>query len=144
MPVSVRLEGVEAVLAQLRAIGQAVPEDAARGLLIVGNRIAARVRELCPVDTGALKRSLGAWREGKGAESFVVVGVRPDSETAALDRRGRLKYREPGLYAPFLEFGTARARAQPFLRPAVDAEAQAAPQVVAEVVDAGMARVAGK
>jgi HK97 gp10 family phage protein len=91
-----------------------------------------------------LKRSLGAWREGKGAESFVVVGVRPDSETAALDRRGRLKYREPGLYAPFLEFGTARARAQPFLRPAVDAEAQAAPQVVAEVVDAGMARVAGK
>lgn len=52
-----------------------------------------------PVDTGALKLSIGLRKIGEG---YYRVGTR-----------------EP--YAPLVEFGTRRMRAQPFMRPAVEA-----------------------
>ena len=52
-----------------------------------------------PVDTGALKLSIGLRKIGEG--------------------HYRVGTREP--YAPFVEFGTRKQKAQPFMRPAVEA-----------------------
>lgn len=53
----------------------------------------------CPVDTGRLRQSIGLQKIGDG---HYRVGTNVS-------------------YAPYVEFGTRRARAQPFLRPALEA-----------------------
>lgn len=75
-----------------------VARDLARRAL----RVDAAAKRLCPVDTGRLRSSIG-WRlavDGRGLAAFVGTDVS---------------------YAPHVEFGTYRMRAQPFLRPALRA-----------------------
>ena len=73
----------------------------------MGREIKARARVLCPVKTGALRRSISVRmvRDGKGVQ--VVAGHK--------------KGKGPVFYAHMVEFGTRRARAHPFLRPALEA-----------------------
>jgi HK97 gp10 family phage protein len=140
VPINIAIQGVEATLRQLRAIGQAVPEAAEEGCLKVAQGIAARAADLTRVDTGTLKRAWGAWRIKGGA----VVGIKPDSERAALDKRGRLVARNPEDYAWWQEIGTAKMEANPMLRPAVDEVTQSAPGVIGEVVERRIEQVLGK
>lgn len=68
-------------------------------------QIASIARQLCPVDTGALRDSIAietyaGHRPGFGTAKRIVVGQ---------------------FYAPFVEFGTSRMAAQPFLMPAFEA-----------------------
>ena len=63
----------------------------------VANEVAERAREMAPVDTGNLRASIRVERDGNN--HAVVTDVS---------------------YAPFLEFGTSRAPAQPFLGPAAE------------------------
>lgn len=53
----------------------------------------------CPVDTGRLRQSIGLQKIGEG---HYRVGTNVT-------------------YAPYVEFGTRRTRAQPFMRPALEA-----------------------
>lgn len=69
-------------------------------LVRVGLRVQSRARSLCPVDTGRLRSSL-VMRKGRDGRGFYVeVGTNVS-------------------YAPFVEFGTSKMRARPFLLPAV-------------------------
>ena len=69
-------------------------------LVRVGLRVQSRARSLCPVDTGRLRSSI-VMRKGRDGRGFYVeVGTSVN-------------------YAPFVEFGTSKQRAQPFLLPAV-------------------------
>lgn len=67
-----------------------------------------KAKEYCPVDTGALQASIGAEPVGN---RHVVIYAGGDSLTNA----GNDKHVD---YAPYVEFGTSRSPAQPFLRPA--------------------------
>jgi len=58
----------------------------------------AYAKDLCPVDTGALKASIKADKE-----SALLWTVAPHTE-----------------YAVYVEFGTRRMRAQPYMRPAAE------------------------
>lgn len=60
----------------------------------------------CPVDTGLLRSSVYADVDAKGGSARRTLTVGADAP-----------------YAAFVELGTSRTPAQPFLRPAVDAEA---------------------
>lgn len=65
-------------------------------------RVDRSAKDRCPVDTGRLRSSIN-WRmarDGRGLLGIVGTNV---------------------AYAPYVEFGTARAGAQPFLRPALQA-----------------------
>lgn len=65
-------------------------------------RVGAAAKHLCPVDTGRLRSSI-TWRLAADARGLVaLIGTNVH-------------------YAPHVEFGTSRARAQPFLRPALRA-----------------------
>jgi HK97 gp10 family phage protein len=68
-----------------------------RRIKALGSAIAARAKENAPVDTGALKRSIYSDPEAPVGTVRIVAGMP---------------------YALFVEFGTSRNRAQPFLRPA--------------------------
>lgn len=54
---------------------------------------------LCPVDTGRLRASITRSTENGGLTGKIGTNVE---------------------YAPYIEFGTSRSAAQPFLRPAID------------------------
>jgi HK97 gp10 family phage protein len=71
-----------------------------RDLLRVGLKAQNNARQLCPVDTGRLRSSIIA-EQGRDARGFFVqIGTNVE-------------------YAPYVEFGTGRSAAQPFLRPGV-------------------------
>jgi HK97 gp10 family phage protein len=90
-------KGLERAVARIKITST---EDLTRFGLGVQNR----ARELCPVDTGRLRSSIqsvaGTDRDGP----FVEVGTNVN-------------------YAMPVEFGTSKAKAQPFLRPALAEEA---------------------
>lgn len=74
----------------------------ARDLARRAVRVDAAAKRLCPVDTGRLRSSIG-WRltvDARGLAALIGTNVS---------------------YAPPVEFGTYRTRAQPFLRPALRA-----------------------
>ena len=59
-------------------------------------------KDRCPVDTGRLRSSI-TWRLGRDSQGLLgIVGTNVT-------------------YAPYVEFGTARTAAQPYLRPALQA-----------------------
>lgn len=71
-----------------------------------GQRVASSAKRLCPVDTGRLRSSI------------TTTGVQHESDDVA--------YVEVGTnvkYAHYIEFGTSRMSPQPFLRPALLANA---------------------
>lgn len=67
-------------------------------LLQVGLKIEAEAKKRCPVDTGRLRASINTQKTGK---MQVQVGSNVE-------------------YAPYVEYGTSKMQAQPYLRPAVD------------------------
>lgn len=69
-------------------------------LVKVGLRVQAVARSLCPVDTGRLRSSIVMRKGRDGLGFYVEVGTNVS-------------------YAPFVEFGTSRQRAKPFLTPAI-------------------------
>lgn len=70
-----------------------------RALEAIGQQCVGYAKMLSPVDTGRLRNSLT--HDVKAGEEAVYVGTNVE-------------------YAPYVELGTRRSKAQPFLRPAVE------------------------
>jgi HK97 gp10 family phage protein len=84
------------VAAQLQAAIEAAMEETAEAM-------AATAQSRAPVRTGFLRDSIHAEAETTASGSQVTLSADAD-------------------YALFVEMGTSRAHAQPYLRPAIDAE----------------------
>lgn len=69
-----------------------------RALEIIGGRAESHAKAACPVDTGRLRNSITHQQESENVE---VIGTNVE-------------------YAPYVELGTRRMKAQPFLRPAAE------------------------
>ncbi len=68
-------------------------------------------RELCPVDTGALRESIDA--ESDGMSAVITAGAE---------------------YAAYVEFGTSKSAAQPYLVPALLQNKEALAEKIAETL----------
>ncbi len=88
--VEVREDNTEAVL-------NAIDKALARALERIGLAAETYAKRACPVDTGRLRNSVT--HLARPAEKAVYVGTNVE-------------------YAPYVELGTSRTKAQPFLRPA--------------------------
>lgn len=107
--------GMAKLTRQLEEVGLAFTVDD----LMPGAQIIFDIsQDLCPVDTGYLK-STGFVRE---AGDDVEIGYEAD-------------------YASFVEFGTYKMSAQPFLRPAFDEGELRALSAIVDSVEAHMRRV---
>lgn len=73
----------------------ALPEQIAQALEAIGLTAEAHAKELCPVDTGRLRNSISHARDDKSA----YIGTNVE-------------------YAAYVELGTSRMKARPYLRPA--------------------------
>lgn len=98
-----------AVAAMFERLKQQAPFVAKRIVKASAIRIEKRAKQLVPVDTGRLKRSIEVQTEKQGFVQRVISDVP---------------------YAPYVEFGTRKMHAQPFLTPAAEEER---PKYLAEV-----------
>lgn len=131
----VKVDGLDQIVARLRALPEAVSGKNGGPLRVALAKAAALVRDdakaHAPVDTGALRDNIIMYRDRDpaqiGAAEHYRVGVRRIKLTRkvkALLRRIRksasIRIKEDAYYWRFIEFGTSKMKARPFLRPAFD------------------------
>lgn len=88
---------IDAVMKQMRAEAQKAIEMAERELQLAALEIEREAKLRAPVDTGMLRGSITS--TGGGSEYEIGTNVE---------------------YAPFIEYGTSKMSAQPFLSPAFE------------------------
>lgn len=93
---SVDVDSADFLAALRREVGQLKLETEA-DLLTLGHRAVRNMRQLCPVDTGRLRNSIGVTAGHDARGPYIDVGTNVD-------------------YAPPVEFGTSVSEAQPFVR----------------------------
>jgi len=84
---------------ELRAGRVAAAQAGDRAAALLALKLRNEAVRRCPVDTGRLRQSIGLQKVGDG---HYRVGTNV-------------------VYAPYVEFGTRRMAAQPFMRPALEA-----------------------
>ena len=91
-------------------VASAMDRALAEALDEIGEMVVQRARELCPVDTGRLRNSI-THRMGGGGFSFPGMGAAVGKEVTVGSNVE---------YAAYVELGTSRTDAQPFLWPAAE------------------------
>lgn len=132
--ITTRIEGAAEMERLLKELGPEVANKVGRQAVRAGARaIAEEAKRLVPVDTGALRDSIvvKTLGEGEGFREAKVQAVIGFEKPAS--RRAHLT-----------EFGTARAAARPFLRPAMDSKAGEALDEMGRVLAKGITREAEK
>jgi HK97 gp10 family phage protein len=157
--ISMHVEGLDALLADLQALPAEIADKELRGMVFAG---AKTVRDLAKgylvnvhgaLDTGSLRDGirvgfdkLNSSAVQKQFNVFVSnrVKKRPRPGQGA-NRKGSAKARYQYLYYwKFIEFGTSRQRARPFLRPALDENKALIVNLMQERLRKGIERQARK
>ena len=125
--VEFKITGAKELEQTLKEMGPKIAVRIGDKALREGARVIVReAKRLAPRRTGALRKSIAAvkGRDPRPEMRSVVVG-----------------FKKPGRrYAHLVEFGTSRAAAQPFLRPALDTQAKEALNTITEVLAEGILR----
>lgn len=163
MAETVNVSGLDEIVARLRALPTEVSGKNGGPLRRALAKAAALVRDdaraHAPVDSGALRDNIIMYRDRNpqqiGANEHYRVGVRRIKLTRkvkALLRRVRksasIRIREDAYYWRFLEFGTSKMKARPFMRPAFDNNKSAINSTFVEEltkgIDAAVKKLGGK
>lgn len=119
-----------------RLKNSAIRKGVYAGAKVIRDEARARV----PVDTGALRSTIVAQtNKTKGGEISASVGIRRKKFS-----RGARAGRSPRRYAHLVEFGTVRAGAQPFMRPAMDTSMGRVVEVIAATIRAQLDKETAK
>lgn len=94
---------------RMRELSRQGQKAAARRNLELANDALAISKGLVPVDEGDLKSTLRVEQEARTGAASLIAGGIPGKETG-----------KDVSYAQFVEWGTATAPAQPFMKPAVE------------------------
>jgi HK97 gp10 family phage protein len=136
--VSVKVEGLKELQAALAELSKATQRNTIRRSLISAAKpFVDRAKTLVPVDTGDLKNAIVAGGKieaaGKAEYAEVKRSGGSDADALAAMRTARRSGKGSEIviyagvqklawYAHFVEFGTEKKQARPFIRPAWDAE----------------------
>lgn len=107
----VKIIGEQALRAKLNAYAEGVDPATVKNLDAVAELIRDHARTIVPVDTGSLRKSIRR-------EKIVVQGKVKRISIRAGGYVTNPRSNRKVDYASYVEFGTSRMRAQPFLRPA--------------------------
>lgn len=134
--IQARIEGVAEVLKALDGVDAKLRKKGVRAAVSKGGQvILSRARKTAPKQTGLLKKSLGkkvkVYRHSGNA--VAVVGPRTGFR-GVVTRDGRQVTGDPTKYAHLVELGTVRAKAKPFLRPAIEQQKKAILDAMASAV----------
>lgn len=106
----------------LKKLGNELPDATEAAGMAFALVVQNQARELAPVDTGRLKSSIAAGPSRPPYTAEVGSNVR---------------------YAPHVEFGTYKMRAQPFMRPAITFAMSLWPSIVRQKVDPVLRKARG-
>jgi HK97 gp10 family phage protein len=155
----IEVDGLSDLQAALRELGdpKAIKLALRGALRKAAKPMLEAARGKVPVDKGDLKRSVkmaAAKGERLDSPTFgIVIGIDSNEQPAKIvtrktrSNRGRGgTYRDPGVagVAPITEFGTPRQAAEPFMRPAFDAEGEPTIRRFGEVAMSEIERVAAR
>jgi len=126
--VEIRLVGFKEALDRLKEFGPNVTKNGLRSSTFAGAKVIRdEVKATAPVRTGLLRESVSTFRRKTPEyQARYSIGFRHLLARYANTRENRRKNRvgkryrlaNPAFYAHFLEFGTSKMRAHPFMRPA--------------------------
>ncbi|HJV73167.1 MAG TPA: HK97-gp10 family putative phage morphogenesis protein [Noviherbaspirillum sp.] len=133
---------------ELAAAMRELPERVARNTLRRATSSAAAIirneaRAKAPVDTGEMRRDIQIKRERdtKGEMSAKYSVFVRSGKKSRLSGKSR-DVQKDSYYWRFVEFGTAKMAAQPFMRPAFETKKEAAVAQIGAALDAGIQKAA--
>jgi len=151
----VRVENLEEVLKAMREFTPKLQKKGLTQALRKGARpVVKSARAKVPVDTGALKKAIIARTNTKMGKrnggAVVQIGIRGGAKEYVNDSRNRRmgrvgeSYEQGGnqFYFRFLEFGTSKMAARPFLTPALAENAQKTTDIVTAELRKAVDRIA--
>lgn len=116
-----RIEGLDHAIRQFRRAPEVAKKFIGDAIRVTEITLAQKVRAAAPVDSGALRHAIDSKTVGLKAQILIddglIYGQRPD------------------IYWRFVEFGTSRMAAQPFIRPTAEAEQQ---PMIGRIANAGV------
>ena len=144
----IRVEGLDVLARRLRELPDRVRRVALiRAVKAAAEPIVVRAKALAPKDTGTLVQNIGVrfTRRGAGrvsAQIGVFARKLSDKQRVAAHARARKRGKERAsyrdlndpFYARFVEVGTSKMAARPFLRPAFEMSKDAAVRIQADVI----------
>lgn len=134
--VEIKVDGLDSLMRALHELPDRVAKNALRSAVNAGaTEIKRGAREKAPVDTGRLKRSLYQRQIREQSSLYqqtYFVGVRTGPKRG---KDGKKDYSQDAWYWKFVEFGTSKIVARPFLRPAFEGNKEAAVNRIAEKLD---------
>ncbi|MFO8012125.1 MAG: HK97 gp10 family phage protein [Phycisphaerae bacterium] len=135
MEVALKVEGAREIRRRLAALPRTVEKRIVRRAVREGAKIVREEAERrCPVATGRLRRTL---TQRKGRQ-------RRGSYTVAVQHNWKRYYGQVPFYGGFVEYGTRRMPARPYMRPAADAKQDEAGRAVIQSLQEGIEREAAK
>ena len=116
------LEGIENLIAEVEKLGAKGNRIENKALREAGDIVKQAIKQEVPVRTGRLKRSIEASGiRTKDGIKHVAVGPGKD-----------------GYYGKFVEFGTVKMKAKPFMAPSYEKSKAAAMEKIAEELRKGL------
>jgi HK97 gp10 family phage protein len=136
--VIIKIEGLEGIKQAMKDLSNEVNKRIARSATLAGTQIVKEAAiKNAPVLTGNLKKNIVLKRDTKtNLTSEFLVTVRQGKRTKKQIAQGL----GDAFYAKFLEYGTVKTPAQPFLRPAFDNNKEAAANAIIERLKTGISR----
>ena len=109
----VEIYGAQKLIARLARLEKALDPAAVKGVKEVAKAIRNDAKEICPVDTGSLKKSIRIGTTAKPSGHTHSIRVTAGGYVTNPKTKRKVDY------ASDVEFGTSKQRAQPFMRPAI-------------------------
>lgn len=139
------VEGADRLHARFKAVPQKIRDEVAKALEAEAAKIVADMKRLVPVDTGALRESIGwTWGDApKGAISVGKVRGRAFEQIAITiyaGTRDKSLGNADAFYVRFQEFGTVKMAANPFFYPAWRANKTKARSAVKRAINKAVKR----
>lgn len=143
--IDVQLTGFRELAAALKQLGPRVAKNTLRravssGAVLVRND----ARQKAPVDTGEMRKDIQVKREKDqqngtlSAKYSVFVRTGKKSRLSGASRN----VNKDSFYWKFVEFGTSKMGAQPFMRPAFETKKEEALKLIGEKLDEGIQKAA--
>ena len=106
------VNGLDEVLKKLKKLPEKVQKRVLVGAVRAGAKpIIKEAKRLVPVRTGTLKKSIGVVKRRSKDKNIIHYTVAP-------------RKKKGGWYAHYVEFGTSKMSAKPFMRPAYEKEGE--------------------
>lgn len=143
---AMNLTGFKELAKALRELGPRVAKNTLRRSVAAGATIIkTEARARAPKDTGEMAKDIMVKRErdtrGEMAATYSVF-VR-SGKKSRLAGKGR-NVQKDSYYWKFVEFGTSKMAAKPFLRPSFESKKEEAVKVIGEKLDEGIQKAAAE